>query len=79
MMAPTDQTLRARGQPAILADGVGKRLGEVRAVDGVDLELPVGKVLALLGEMGRARRPWCGSWRRCSLRMSAGRASPAST
>jgi ABC-type transporter Mla maintaining outer membrane lipid asymmetry ATPase subunit MlaF len=48
-MAASEQTLHARGQPAILAEGLGKRFGEVRALDGVDLELPAGKVLALLG------------------------------
>jgi ABC-2 type transport system ATP-binding protein len=43
------------GQPAILAEDVGKRFGDVRALDGVDLELAAGKVLALLGPNGAGK------------------------
>jgi ABC-2 type transport system ATP-binding protein len=54
-MAATDDRFHARAQPVILAEGLGKRFGEVRALEGVDLELPAGKVLALLGTNGAGK------------------------
>jgi ABC-2 type transport system ATP-binding protein len=38
--------------PAIVAEGLGKRFGDVTALDGVDLELPAGGVLGVLGPNG---------------------------
>ena len=46
--APTDE-------PAIRVRGLVKSFGEVRALDGVDLEVPRGAVLALLGPNGAGK------------------------
>src|SRR6266540_2635513 len=42
-------------QPAVVAEGLGKRYGDVRALDGVDLRVPVGSVLGLLGPNGAGK------------------------
>jgi ABC-2 type transport system ATP-binding protein len=42
-------------QPAIVAQGLVKRFGPVRALDGVDLEQPAGTVLGLLGPNGAGK------------------------
>jgi hypothetical protein len=55
--------------PAIVAEGLGKRFGHVTALDGVDLELPAGGVL---GTPGRGR--WAG--RRLALASAAVCRSP---
>ena len=55
---------------AVEAEGLVKiyssRKSEVRALDGVDLEVPKGTVLGLLGPTERARPPPCASSRRFS-------------
>jgi ABC-2 type transport system ATP-binding protein len=42
-------------QPAIVAEGLAKRFGPVRALDGVDLEQPAGTVLGMLGPNGAGK------------------------
>jgi ABC-2 type transport system ATP-binding protein len=44
-----------RDQPAILAEGLCKTFGRVRALDGVDLAAPAGTVLGLLGPNGAGK------------------------
>ncbi len=41
--------------PAIVAEGLVKRFGEVRALDGVDLEVEEGSILGLLGPNGAGK------------------------
>jgi ABC-2 type transport system ATP-binding protein len=40
---------------AITAEGLGKRFGDVVAVDGVDLDVPAGTVLGMLGPNGAGK------------------------
>jgi len=42
-------------QPAIVAEGLAKRFGQVRALDGIDLEQPAGTVLGMLGPNGAGK------------------------
>jgi daunorubicin resistance ABC transporter ATP-binding subunit len=55
VMTPTHQPPGTGRQPAIVAEGLTKRFGAVRALDGVDLVLATGKVLALLGPNGAGK------------------------
>ena len=43
------------GQPLLRLAGIGKNFGPVQALHGIDLELPVGKVTALLGDNGAGK------------------------
>jgi ABC-2 type transport system ATP-binding protein len=43
------------GQPAVRAEGLVKTFGQTRALDGVDLAIPAGKVLGLLGPNGAGK------------------------
>ena len=40
---------------AVLAEGLAKRFGETKALDGVDLAAPAGSVLGLLGPNGAGK------------------------
>ena len=42
-------------RPAVLARGLVKSFGEVRAVDGIDLEVPRGMIFAILGPNGAGK------------------------
>jgi daunorubicin resistance ABC transporter ATP-binding subunit len=42
-------------QPAIVAESLSKRFGQVRALDGIDLEQPAGTVLGVLGPNGAGK------------------------
>src|SRR4051794_11321050 len=41
--------------PAVQADGLVKRFGDLRAVDGVDLEVGVGEIFGVLGPNGAGK------------------------
>lgn len=55
--APTGPSAAAptAAEPAVLVRGVTRRFGELTAVDQVDLEVPAGQVLALLGRNGAGK------------------------
>jgi len=46
---------RARTASAIVARGLTKRFGDTTAVDGIDLDIPVGTVFGLLGPNGAGK------------------------
>lgn len=53
--APARPADPAGRPPAVRAIGVGRGFGPVRAVDGVDLDIPMGSVLGLLGPNGAGK------------------------
>jgi ABC-2 type transport system ATP-binding protein len=57
-------------QPAIATVGLTKRFGDLTAVDGIDLELPPGRIYGLLGPNG--------SGKTTLIRLLAGLARPSS-
>ena len=52
---PRTTTRPATAPPAILATGLTKTFGDVRALDGLDLTVPAGTVTALLGPNGAGK------------------------
>jgi rhamnose transport system ATP-binding protein len=53
-MAPAIDDLQGL-RPALALDGIRKQFGPIRVLDGVDLELRAGSVLALVGENGAGK------------------------
>jgi ABC-2 type transport system ATP-binding protein len=53
--APRHPASSANGEAAIVVRGVAKSYGEVRALGGVDLDVPRGTVLGLLGPNGAGK------------------------
>jgi D-xylose transport system ATP-binding protein len=43
------------GEPLLRLEGVGKSFGPVRALEGVDLDVPAGQVTALVGDNGAGK------------------------
>jgi ABC-2 type transport system ATP-binding protein len=41
--------------PAVQARGLVKRFGDLRAVDGIDLDVPRGMIFAILGPNGAGK------------------------
>lgn len=55
MQSNTDSPRRTAGNTIIEARGLVKRYGEVIALDGLDLSVPEGTILALLGPNGAGK------------------------
>ena len=59
------KSARIQNEAAISAEGLYKAFGKINALDGIDLAVPPGTVMGLLGPMGQARPHWFVSLRLC--------------
>ena len=66
-------------EPAVQVEGLVKHFGAVKALDGIDLDVPRGTVLGLLGPNGRGRPRRCASSPPCSSPRQAWHGWPAMT
>ena len=51
--------------PAVAARGLVKTFGGLRAVDGIDLEVPRGMIFGILGPNGAGKTTHCACSQRC--------------
>ena len=51
----TGQLSAQVAEPAISARGLVKRFGDLKAVDGIDLDVPRGMIFAILGPNGAGK------------------------
>src|SRR5258708_396431 len=51
----SEESAAGRPEPAVRLTGVAKSYGDVRAVDGVDLEVAHGEFLSMLGPSGSGK------------------------
>ncbi len=61
-MSHSEQLVFAADDYIVRARGVRRVFGTRAVLDGVDLELRQGDVVALVGPSGLARPPCCASW-----------------
>lgn len=53
--SPTDGTRTEDAEPLLRLRGMKKNFGAVKAIDGVDLDVPTGQVTALIGDNGAGK------------------------